>query len=167
MYIALSTFVYACVRFIVSTSNVSTRTLFRACQFPLRATLRGKTTGDELSSHAIRVVAETLKVVWGHLIRIVMDLMYVVTAAVTALFVTLVCNQAKASTFLFWIWAIRTIAFLVSLCSFLLYSMWYFLGEVGGRLGVGSTFNSTRTVIIQNEFGKIHYSILTKETHKV
>ena len=41
------------MHFRVSTSNVSNRIIFLACQFPLRATLGGKTTGGKPSSHAI------------------------------------------------------------------------------------------------------------------
>ena len=51
---------FVCIILRVSTSIVPNRILFLACQFPLTATLGGKTTGDELSSHAIRVMQETL-----------------------------------------------------------------------------------------------------------
>ena len=96
MFVALSTLVYVCLHFRVSSPNVSNRILFLACQFSLRATLRGKTTGDEISSHAIRVVRETLKAILGHLIRVAMDMIYVITTAVPAMFVTLVCIQERS-----------------------------------------------------------------------
>ena len=84
------------MHFRVSTSNVSNRIIFLACQFPLRATLGGKTTEDELSSHAIRVVQETLKAILDHFIRVAMDMIYVITTAVPFMFVTLVCIQERS-----------------------------------------------------------------------
>ena len=93
MYVALSSLVYVCLHFRVPTSNVPNGILLLACQFALRATLRGKTTGDKLSSHAIRVVPETLKAFLGHLI----------TTAVRAMFVTLMCIQERCVLHI-WTW---------------------------------------------------------------